>query len=62
MQVYNRLQNFGICFSDVTTRKIIDNMGVDHDRHVRDWVKKLKATISPNQVKFWLSTFILLSN
>ena len=32
------------------TRRIIDQMGENHDQCVLDWVNSLKSTISTNQV------------
>ncbi|KAL5502833.1 hypothetical protein EMCRGX_G009668 [Ephydatia muelleri] len=48
-QVYNRLQKLGICLSTFMTRRIIDQMGENHDQRVLDWVNSLKSTISTNQ-------------
>eukprot|EP00731_Ephydatia_muelleri_P010119 Em0005g705a len=45
----SRLQKLGICLSTFMTRRIIDQMGENHDQRVLDWVNSLKSTISTNQ-------------
>ena len=41
LQVFIRLQKMGICLSSVSTRRVIDSLGKDHDRTVLDWVENL---------------------
>ena len=44
----------GLCLLDVQTRRVIDLLGVSHDRKVIEWVESLKVTTSLNQVSISL--------
>eukprot|EP00731_Ephydatia_muelleri_P035780 Em0160g1a len=39
--VYSRLQKLGLCLSDSSTRALLDILGTDHDKVVKNWVSEL---------------------
>ena len=50
LQVYSRLQKFGMCLSSASSRILMHKLGMDHDSSVLAWKEDLKKSISTNHV------------
>ena len=49
--MYTRLQKLGLCLSINSTLKLLDILGADHDRIVKDWVTALSKLTASSHVR-----------
>ncbi|KAL5479300.1 hypothetical protein EMCRGX_G022803 [Ephydatia muelleri] len=50
--VYSRLQKLGLCLSDSSTRALLDILGTDHDKVVKNWVSELSLPTNQGIMSF----------